>query len=309
MGSKEKIKERYLEAKEKSIIRDFYSREIYKGKTYRAANLDKIASIIFAFLFFVMVTLLLIESIALSLIISLILVFLISKVFINIRDHRIDKKIRDINEDLKSKRIIRELSQMNREEFINYSKELLEKYYLSEFIYGEDGIDLIGKINNKSYGVKCIKSSISDRIIRKKVEEFHNYVNYLEYDEGIIITNSYFQDETREETSLILFDFEDIKGILKKIDEYPSDEIINNYIKYRHDDNKKNYQNQIKAFSLKKITRLYFCSIMVYLISYFAKYTLYYRVVAVIIFCIATIIGGMNISEYIKHTSKTPLHK
>lgn len=309
MGNREKVKERYLKLKEKSIIQDYYSREIYKGKTYRAVNLDKIASVILLLLLFNIIILSLIESIIISMFISLILIILICKAFIATRDHKIDKKIQGINEDLKSKRVIRELSQMNRQEFINYSKELLEKYYLSEFVYGEDGIDLIGEINNKSYGVKCIKSTVNDRIIGKKVEEFHNYINYLDYDEGIIITNSYFEDETREKTSLILFDFKDFKDILKSIDEYPSDEVINNYIKYRHDDNKKTFQAQMKVFSLKKIIRLYFCSMILYLISYFVRFTFYYRIVAVIIFCISTIIGGMKIAEYVKQNSKMPLHK
>lgn len=126
---------------------------------------------------------------------------------------------------------MRELSQLNREEFVIYIKGILERYYQAEFTCGEEGIDLIGKIKNKSYAVKCIKSSQEDKIIRNRIEDFHDFINYLDYDEGIIVTNSYFQDGATFDTSLILFDFSGIKEIVKSIDEYPTDEEIKSILK------------------------------------------------------------------------------
>ncbi|WFA09615.1 restriction endonuclease [Tissierella sp. Yu-01] len=305
----ENLKERYQKYKNDSIVKNYYSKEIYKGKTYKAVNFDKIAIVILMFIILTTLFASFTNSIILPIYISLLLVFIITRGLISIRDKRIDSKIQNINEELKSSRVMRELSQMNREEFINYSKELLEKYYLNEFVLGEDGIDLIGNIRNKTYAVKCIKSTLEDKIIRKKVDEFHNYINYLGYDEGIIITNSYFQDEIKENTSLILFDFTGLKDILKSIKEYPTDEEIRNYIKYRHDDKKKNFQEQFKTFNLRKISKLYGISVILYIISYFVSYTLYYRIVAVLTFIVATIIGCIKITEYIRLTNKTYLHK
>lgn len=309
MEKKEKVRERYLESKEKSIIRDYYSKELNKGKTYRAVSLDKIASFIIIFLVFNIILLVFTESIGFSIIISLLLVLMINKGFITVTNKKTNEKIHGINDELKSDRVAREIAQMNREEFINYSKELLEKYYLSEFIYGDDGVDLIGDINKKTYAVKCIKSTVEDKIIRKKVNDFHNYINYLEYDEGIIITNGYFQKEIKAETSLILFDFDDLKEILKSIGGYPSDEEISNYIKYKHDDNKKNFKSQLREFNIRKVIRLYLSSIMLYIISFFVAYRIYYRILSVVTFSIATIISGMKIVENINKNTKKPLQK
>jgi Flp pilus assembly protein TadB len=305
----EKLKNRYERKKEESIIKDYYSKEIYKGKTYKAVFLDKIAMVIILFSLFTFLYSSIINTLTFSVLLSLLTVTIITKGIISLRDKRVDTKIQKINEELKSNRVIRELSQMNREEFINYCKELLEKYYFNEFVHGEDGIDLIGKIQNKTYAVKCIKSSMEDKIIRKKVDDFHNYINYLGYDEGVIITNSYFQDEVKDNTSLILLDFKDLKDILKNINEYPSDEEIRNYIKYRHDDYKKGLQTQILTFDIRKIAKLYIISIILYTISFFVSYRVYYRIVAVITFLIATIIGCAKITEYVRMNSKLSLHK
>lgn len=305
----EKYKKRYLKRKEKIIIKNFYSKEINNGKSYKAVNFDKIAFVLLLFLSIFILFANITHTIILPIYISLLLVYFITKWLISLRNKRLNMKISKVNDELKNNRIIREISQFNREEFINYVKEILEKYYKSEFIYGEGGIDLIGNIKDKKYAVKCIKSSQEDKIIRKKVLDFYNYINYLDYDEGIIVTNSFFQDGIKEETSLILFDIEGIKEILKSIDEYPSDDEIQSFIIYKYNDRRKIISNQIKVIDIKKIVKLYGVAIILYAISYFVRYSLYYRIVAILSFAVATVLGGIKITEYIVLRERIPLHK
>lgn len=303
------LKNSFLRKRQDSIIKDYYSKEIYKGKSYKAVYFDKIAFVLFVFLFLSFLLWKIINAVLLSIFISLILVFFITKKLISFRDTKQKKEIDKVKEDLKSKRILRELSQLNREEFVDYIKAILEKYYQSEFIYGEDGIDLIGKIQSRTYAVKCIKSTMEDKIIRKKVIDFNNYIDYLDYDEGIIATNSYFQNEIKENTSLILFDFTAIKEILINIDEYPKDEEINNYIRHRYKDKKQNIRDQMRTINIKKIIKLYGVFIIFYTISFFMNYSNYYKVMAILSFALATVLGGIKITEHVKLKGKNSLHE
>ena len=251
-------------------------------------------------LFFILTLVLIIRSnrILLPIYISLISIFFIANSVNVLNKKKMKKKELAINEDLKSRRVIRELTQLNREEFILYVKDLLDEFYSTEFRLGEDGVDFSGYINNKNYGVKCIKSSLEDRILSKKVGEFSNLINNLNYDEGIIVTNSYFQEDIKDNTSLILIDFLGIKEILKKIDKFPSDEEIRNYIIHRYDDRKSTVTSQLKTITFGKIVRLYGTFAVFYFISFFVRYGLYYKIMGVVVFIIATILGGIKFTEY-----------
>lgn len=304
-----KIKDKYSESRRKTIIKNYYTKESYKGKTHRANYMDNTLMIVLLFISLTIFLVVKTDSILLPIYISAMAIFFISRFTKTLRNKKTKEKILKINEDLKSKRITRELSQLNREEFIDYTKAILEKYYQSEFIYGEDGIDLIGVINNKRYAVKCIKSSFEDKIIIKRATDFSGYINYLDYDEGIIITNSFFQEGIKENSSLILFDFSDIKEILKKIDEYPSDEEITNYIVHRYDDRKNTARNEIKLITFKKIIKLYLIFILFYIISFFVRFSIYYKIMGIIAFVIATALGGIKITEYYRLKGRFTLLK
>lgn len=301
------LKSIYEISREKSIIKNYYSKEINKGKSYRAVSLDKIGFILILFIaltaFFASIT----KTLILPVYMSLIIIYIFTRYIINIRKRKVQVQINNVNEELKSNRVLREISQLNREEFVNYVKVILEKYYFSEFIYGEDGIDLVGTIKEKIYAVKCIKSTQEDKIINKKIEEFHNYINYLEYDEGIIVTNSFFQDGSKDTNTLMLIDFNAMKDMLKNINEYPSDDDINNYIKHRYADSRKDINSQIKAITLNKIIKLYIVFIIFYTLSFFVSYSLFYKIMGILVFIIATILGGIKYTNYIKLKDELPL--
>ena len=303
----QKLRSIYERSRENSIIKNFYSKEINKGKSYRAMSLDKIGLVLILFIaltvFFASIT----KTLILPVYMSLLVIYLFTKYIVNLRKRKVQVQINKVNEDLKSNRVLREISQLNREEFVNYVKIILEKYYLSEFVYGEDGIDLVGTIKDKGYAVKCIKSTQEDKIINKKIKEFSNYINYLEYDEGIIVTNSFFQDGAKDNNTLMLIDFNALKGMLKNINEYPTDDDINNYIKHRYDDSRKDINYQIKSITLNKIIKLYIVFIIFYSLSFFVSYSLFYKIMGILAFLIATILGGVKYTNYIKHKDEMPL--
>lgn len=292
------LRTKYSRNRQDTIIRNFYTTELNKGKTYRAAYFDKYLFILLLFFILVLILMINSNSILLPIYIGLVFIFFTSRILSSIINKRNQKKMQTINEDLKSRRVIRELTQMNKEEFINYVKEILEEFYEVKLQFSEDGTDLVGIINNNKYGIKCMKSSLDDRILSKRVDEFENTINSNEFDEGILITNSYFQDGLKENTSLILIDFLGIKDILKKINKFPTDEDIRNYIIHRYDDRKIAVTKELKVITFGKILRLYLAFVGLYLISYFTKYSLYYRVMAIVSFIIATILFSIKFTEY-----------
>lgn len=308
-GIIKKLKGKYSNSRQNSIVRNFYSTEVNKGKTYRAQYFDNVLFILMIFCILLILLMIKSNSVLLPIYISLITIFFITKSINVINQKRNNKKFLAINEDLKSRRVIRELTQLNKEEFIVYMKELLDEFYSTEFSYGDDGVDLVGYINKNRYGVKCIKSSLEDRILSKKVDEFNNLINSLDFDEGILVTNAYFQEGIKDNTSLILIDFLGIKDILKKIERYPSDDEIRNYIIHRYDDKKNTIRNQIRVITFGKIMKLYGIFAVFYFISFFVRYGLYYKIMGVFAFVIATILGGIKFTDYIKVKSKYTLHK
>lgn len=294
---KEKLEERRIN----SIIKNYYSKEINKGKSVKATYFDKIAFVLILFVFFVMIFDFFTETLIFPIILSMIVVALIVTGTYRITEKKEKQKINKVKEDLKSKRIQRVISQLNRNEFIDYVKGILERFYQSEFLYGEDGVDLFSIINDKRYAVKCLKTSLDDRIINKRVNEFYNYISYLNYDEGIMITNSYFKDNMQNETSLILFDFNNIKEILHTIGEYPGDEEINTYILQRYDDRRRDMKSKMSNITVRKIINLYIISILLYGMSFFTVYSYYYRIISIVSFLIATFFGGIRITESVKY--------
>lgn len=305
---KKRLKERYQVGRDEAIIKNYYSKEINKGMSYKAVRVDKIGFLILLFalslVFFSSIT----NTLILPIYISLALVYLTSRALVKFKTKKRDDKVVKVKEDLKSRKLMREISQMNREEFVTYIKGVLERHYQTEFFYAKDDIDLEATINGRIYGVKCMKSSQEDKVIKDKVRDFYNYINYLNYQEGIMVSSSYFQDGAEDGHSLILIDFSRLKEILKGINEYPSDEIIDQFIIDRYKHNKKKMEGQIKSVNNWKIIRLYLMFIIFYVISFFTDLSLYYKILGIICFVIASCMGALKVTDIIKNRGKRALH-
>lgn len=296
----EKYKDRYKERRRQSAIYNFYSKEINNGKSAKAFLFDTISFRILLFIVVFVVLSTMVNNFLILLLLSIGIMYFINKFLKGIITRKNAKKIEVVKEDLKSKRLRRELSQLNREEFIHYAKEILEKYYDTSLSYGEDGIDLVGTVNDKEYAIKCVKSTMEDKVLLKKIKEYNDYFDSLGFEEGIMITNGAFQKDEENTVSILFIDFLGIKKILKDIDAYPKDEEMDEYILQRYENSKTKARNDFKNVTIGKILKLYFVFIMFYILSYFVSYSTYYKIAGIMVFILATILAGIKFTEFLK---------
>lgn len=296
----DKFKEFYKDRRRKSAIYNFYSKEINNGKSASAFLFDTISFKIILFIVIFMLLSLIINNFILLILLSTGIIYYVNKFLKGILARKNDKKIQAVKEDLKSKRIRRELSQLNREEFIDYSKEFLEKKYDTELSYGEDSIDLIGNINKREYAIKCVKSTMEDKILLKKIKEFYQQFNVQGFEDGIMITNGAFQKNEENSLPILFIDFLGIKEILKDIDGYPKDDEMDEYIFQRYENRKNKARSEIKNITLGKIIKLYFVFMIFNILSYFVSYSMYYKIAGLIVFIIATVLAGIKLTEFLK---------
>ncbi len=293
----------------KRILKNYYSKELRKGKTYRASILDRI--LLYGILFIILGLLLTIKSnrLLLSIFMSGIALYFIIIINSAVLSSSKNKKIKHIKEKLKKQKITREISNLNKEDFIQYIQKLLEEYYNTKVERALGPLDLKLIKDGDTFGIKCIKYTMDDRISTREVELFMNDLNSLDLDDGIMITSTYFSDGIMDDSKIILMDFDHIVQMLKDLNQYPKDEDIEDYIVDRFTDNRNEIKNQVKEFDKRKIIQLYGLCAVFYLLSYFISFPLYYKIMAVITFVIATIVSGYKISEYIRLKDSFTINK
>lgn len=296
----EKLKGNYLMNNNKKILKNYYSKEIRKGRSYRAASMDKILG--FIIIFGLITTFLTVKSryFLLSLYMSLIISFFIINIGVLLSKNRKEKKIDVINDQLKSKKVLKEINHLNKDGFVNYIKLILDEYYNTDFQYSRMPLDLIGTIDNEQYGVKCMKIPMDEKVTMRDLDMFMREMQNLKLDEGILITNSYFRDDVKEDSKIILLDLDNIKDILKYLNRYPTEEEIKNYIIDRHIDRRNKLKTEIRTINKRKLFQLYGIFIVFYLISFVVKYSIYYKIMSILVFVIATSLSGYKISEHIR---------
>lgn len=79
------------------------------------------------------------------------------------------------------------------------------------------------------------------------------------------------------------------------------DDDLEKYLINRYYDKKEEFKTNLNFFSKDKIFKYYLLSIVFYIISYFVTYPIYYRIMAILSFILATIIGSYNLTEYIRN--------
>ena len=78
------------------------------------------------------------------------------------------------------------------------------------------------------------------------------------------------------------------------------DEDIEDYIIARYYEKKSELKTNMNFLSKDKIFKLYLLSIIFFIGSYFASYKIYYKVMSVITFLVASFIGSYNLTEYMR---------
>ena len=77
-------------------------------------------------------------------------------------------------------------------------------------------------------------------------------------------------------------------------------ENIEDYIVERYYEKKFEQKGSMNFLSKDKVFKLYFLFFVFYLMSYFTTYRIYYKIIALLCFTMATCIGAYNITEYIR---------
>lgn len=304
-----KVKDKSTRNYKKRILKNYYSKEMRGGKNFRAATLDRILLIFITFIS--LTTMLTIKSnnFLLSLYISLISTFFVAYVMILLFNKKKVAKIEMINSDLKRRRIIKEISGLNNEGFINYIKDILEEHYKTEIFESQSPFDLNCIINKEKYGIRCIKLPMDQGVSLKDISILLKEKRKLNLDEIIVVTNSYFRDEVLDRENIIPIDLEEIEKILISINKYPTNLDMENYIIDRYTNRQNSFKKQIKILNNTKIIQLYSIFLIFYILSYFVPYTRYYKIVAIIAFMIGTILGGYKISEQVRIKKELHLNK
>lgn len=299
-NSIKKLKEISLINNRNKILKNYYSKELRKGKTYRASFMDKVLLYGIFFLLLSMILTIRSDRFLLSIFISGIALYFTATINSYFLKKSKEKKIMEINEDLKKKKLIREFSNLNKESFTDYVKALFRDYYNVEIEDAELPLDLKFKKEGDVFGIKCIKASMEDRIGTRELEVFNRELNDLKLADGILITNTYFTDGLQKGTKILLLDFNNIVEILKEQDKYPTDKDMEDYIVDRFIDKRNGIKSQVKDFSRKKIIQLYGLCAVFYILSFFISFPRYYKIMAVASFVIATLVSGYKITEYIR---------
>ena len=78
------------------------------------------------------------------------------------------------------------------------------------------------------------------------------------------------------------------------------DEDIEDYIIARYYEKKSELKTNMDFLSKDKIFKLYLLSVIFFIGSYFANYKIYYKVMSVITFLVASFIGSYNLTEYMR---------
>lgn len=281
-----KIKKDIMRFNRNKKIKDYYLKKMKNGKSYNAVIIDSLLiKVVFA-----IISLLIINKLSNNFLISILLSLLIfiSLVILSyhIKKQQFISGVEEINNDLGKKRIIKEITFYTNNEFVEYVKSILECYYSTTFVQLDNSdIDLIGRVNEESYGIKCIKLPQDERVTKKEVRSFEYSLNKSNLEFGILLTNSYFVDELRNQEiiDIELMDLDYLLSIIKKVNKYPTNKEIEEHILNRYTENKRKLlSSREKVFTSHKIKTYLILSISLFLLSKIATYSSYYLIMAVI---------------------------
>lgn len=292
---------RYLRYfKRRFILNNYYTSTIKKGKNLQASFLDFIFVLVTLMLVFAITVFRITDDIFLTLSTALIigLVYIFLMILWNRKVRK--KKILKIKEDIADEELIKEIDKKDNREFLLFIKDILERYYNTSFYEYDRYIDFIGEIKGEIYGLKCIKTPLDSRVNLKEVEFFNREMERKNIREGIVVTNSYFSEDFKEEADYILIDFDKIKDILKEIGSYPTPKDIEDLIIGRYENNRELIKEKIISKDKDKVVRFILLGVVLTIYSRFVSYKLYYRIMGFTSIGIGLILAFYNIIKFIE---------
>ncbi|WP_162147638.1 restriction endonuclease [Schnuerera ultunensis] len=294
------FKDYFRRIRRQIILNSYYTNRMKDGKSIHASLMDWIFVILAVALFFAITIYNSTKKIILSLVLTSILIgfFIITLILWKGRTRY--RKIKDINEDIANKQIINEIAKYGNRDFLIYIKDLLEKYYNTNFFEYNSHINFIGQVNGEIYGVKCFKSSLENKVSLKDLEHYIEEMKNKKIEEGILVTNSSFTDEVKDETDYLLVDFVEIKKMLKETKEFPKKEEIEQLIIDKYRNRKGNIKERLSFYRKDKIYKFILLGIVLYLVSSFVSYPIYYKIMSFVSIAFGIIIGIYNLVHYIE---------
>lgn len=290
----------YNQIKERLILNNYYSKTIKNGKTARASILDWISVVFILTVFFIITTFNSTKNIVVSIILTITLMLIFIWIFFVLSKRQKTKKIAKINENLSDEEILKGIEKLNNPEYLLYIKELLERYYDTSLFEIDEYIDFMGEINGEKYGIKCFKSPIDNTITEKDIRNYHLAMINKGLEYGIIISNSYFHEDLKERFDYILIDFNFMKEILKKLEEYPTKEEVQELILSNYKNKKMDLIEDIKRNNKEKIYRFSLLGLILYFISPYTSFTQYYSISGIILVFIGLVLGLNKLIVFLK---------
>lgn len=294
------LKNYFSRIKKRFILNEYYTRQIKGGKSLGASFIDWFFISLIIVLFFYITIFNSTQSIVAALTLTAILLFIYLFLLTYIKGIIRDRNIFKIKQGIKEEQIRNRIEKCKDENFSLFIKDILEKYYETNFFHGDNNIDFIGKINDEIYGVKCIKASWDEKVHRKDIEDFIEDMTNKNIHEGIVVTNSFFDQDTKEYADCMMMDFEYIKYILAQIDEFPTEEEIEDLIISEYEAGKKDLREGFSINRKDKIYKFLLLGLVLYITSSYVAYSLYYRIMAFISFALGIFIGVFNLFQYMK---------
>lgn len=294
------FKKYYNYFKRRFILNNYYTSIIKKGKNLQATFLDLIFILISLMVIFAIIVYRLTRDMFLTfstgIIVGLSYLFLLI-----LWNRRVkEKKILRINEDIADNKLIKEIDKKDNREFILFMKDILERYYKTTFFEYDRYIDFVGEINGKMYGLKCIKSPLDTKVSLKELEFFNREMKIKDIKEGIVVTNTYFLDEIKEETDYILIDFSQIKNMLKAIGSYPTQKDIEDLIISRFENRRDMIKEKITSKGKDKVLKFILLGTVLTIYSRFVSYKLYYKIMGFVSIGIGIVLAFYNIIKFIE---------
>lgn len=290
----------------KRILKNYYSKEMRKGKTYRASIVDRVLFTIFIYILLIIALYVRGNNFLLSFYMSSLSLYFIGvfvfKIYRNIKN----KKMNKIMENIKREKLLSQINNLKLNEFKNYIKILFEKYYDTKVEHESFPIDLSCEIKEEKYYLKCFKLEDKEKVYLRDIDLFLNEIINTKENEGILVTNSSFTGEVKEITNILTYDLEKIVEMVKETDLYDTDSEIEDYIVENFLESRKQVKEEMKILDKNKIVKLYIVSIIFYIFSRFVVYKTYYKIGALSIFIIATLLLSYKFSEYIIIKDKSP---
>lgn len=288
-------------AKRNLILNSYYTKKMKDGKTMKASIFDWVFITIVLMLFLLISIYNATRNITASIILTIILMIIYLLGLLNHKKRTRIKNINEINEIIWEEEIIEKLDKFTDDDYLLYLKDLLEEYYDSKFVRYDNNIDFIGEINQEVYGVKCIKRPLDDKTTLKDLKYYIREMKENNVEHGIIISNSYFHEEVKNEINYLLIDFYQLKDILKQIDRFPTKDKLEDKIIVKYDDEKSILKKKLSINKKDKVYKFILLGIVLYFISPIVAYPLYYKTVAIVLIVIGITIGVYNFKIYLNN--------